>query len=63
MPGRVGDGVGTFSADDTDDGRPVRVRFVWSGITETSARWEQAFSTDDGRNWETNWVMDLTRRS
>jgi hypothetical protein len=56
-------GVGTFYGDDTDGGTPVRVRFLWSRITPTSARWEQAFSTDGERTWETNWVMDLSRRA
>ncbi|MGC5022833.1 hypothetical protein [Micromonospora sp. DT47] len=59
--GRFADGVGTFFADDTDEGRPVRCRFVWSGITPTHCRWEQAFSTDGGRSWETNWIMEFTR--
>ncbi|NYF59126.1 hypothetical protein [Micromonospora purpureochromogenes] len=55
------DQVGTFYADDSDEGRPIRCRFVWSGITATSCRWEQAFSIDDGTTWETNWIMDFTR--
>jgi hypothetical protein len=56
-------GVGEFYGDDEHDGRPVRVRFFWNGITEGSAHWEQAFSTDDGQTWETNWHMDLTRQA
>ncbi|MFR9779868.1 hypothetical protein ACL02O_27905 [Micromonospora sp. MS34] len=59
--GRFVDGVGTFYADDTDEGRPIRCRFIWSGITPTSCRWEQAFSIDSERSWETNWIMDFTR--
>ena len=59
--GRFVDGVGTFYADDTDEGRPIRCRFIWSRITTTSCRWEQAFSTDGERSWETNWVMEFTR--
>ncbi|MFL6145162.1 MAG: hypothetical protein ACJ72N_25275 [Labedaea sp.] len=56
------DGVGTFYGDDTDDGTPVRVRYLWSEITPASARWEQAFSVDGEQTWETNWIMALTRR-
>jgi hypothetical protein len=56
------DGRGEFYGDDTHDGKPVRVRFIWSGITADSAHWEQAFSVDDGGTWVTNWHMDLTRR-
>ncbi|MFF5175744.1 hypothetical protein ACFY3U_24385 [Micromonospora sp. NPDC000089] len=61
MVGRFTDGVGTFFGDDTDDGQPVRCRFVCSGVTDRACRWEQAFSTDGERTWETNWTMDFTR--
>ena len=42
-------------------GRPILVRFTWSGVTTPTPRWEQAFSDDGGETWETNWVMDFTR--
>jgi hypothetical protein len=54
-------GRGVFYGDDVDDGKPIRVRFIWSGITATSAHWEQAFSLDKGQTWETNWTMEMTR--
>ena len=41
-------------------GAPIRVRFIWSGVTTPTPRWEQAFSDDGGETWETNWVMDFT---
>ena len=53
--------TGVFEGDDTFGGRPIRVRFVWSGVTTPTPRWEQAFSDDDGASWETNWVMDFER--
>ncbi len=59
--GSFHDGVGTFYADDIFNGIPVRMRFIWSKITPTSCHWEQAFSTDGGKTWETNWLMDFTR--
>lgn len=62
MKGRFVDGVGTFYSDGELDGRPVRTRFIWSQITRYSARWEQAYSFDTGKNWETNWIMQFTRR-
>ena len=52
--------TGVFEGDDTFDGRPIRVRFIWSGITTPTPRWEQAFSEDGGETWETNWIMDFT---
>jgi len=59
--GRFEDGTGTFLGDDDLHGRPIRVRFLWSGISAQAARWEQAFSGDGGATWETNWVMDFRR--
>ena len=55
------DGVGTFLAADTFNGRRILVRFLWSDITDTTCRWEQAFSTDGGTTWEVNWIMESTR--
>jgi hypothetical protein len=59
--GRFRDGRGDFYGDDAHDGTPIRVHFIWSEITPTSARWEQEFSTDSGDSWESNWVMQFTR--
>jgi hypothetical protein len=55
--------VGIFEGPDTFDGRPILVRFTWSGVTTPTPRWEQAFSDDGGAAWETNWVMEFTRAS
>ncbi|MEV6792132.1 hypothetical protein AB0M87_09065 [Streptomyces sp. NPDC051320] len=55
-------GVGEFYGDDAYAGTAVRVRFLWSHITDTTARWEQAFSVDGERSWVTNWIMDFARR-
>jgi hypothetical protein len=59
--GGFSDGVGLFYGDDTHEGQSIRVRYTWSGITDTEARWEQAYSTDNEKTWETNWIVDLRR--
>jgi hypothetical protein len=61
VQGRFEGGVGTFFGDDLLDGRPIVMRFIWSGITADAAQWEQAFSPDRGTTWETNWVMRFER--
>jgi hypothetical protein len=55
------DGRGEFYAQEPFEGKSIFSRFIWSPITETSCRWEQAFSADGGRTWETNWIMDFER--
>jgi hypothetical protein len=51
---------GEFYADDQDNGRPIRVRYLWSKLDHEHARWEQAFSYDN-QTWETNWIAEFTR--
>ena len=50
--GRFVDGRGEFTSEEAFEGRPILVRYLWLGITPTSARWEQAFSADGGQIWE-----------
>ena len=61
MIGSFHDGRGEFYNQEMFEGRAIYVRFVWSGITATSCRWEQAFSADGGKTWETNWIMEFAR--
>lgn len=61
MVGSFKNGIGTFYADDTLNGQPIKVRFLWSDISDTTCRWEQAFSADGGTTWEINWIMSSTR--
>ncbi len=63
LQGRFENGVGTFYGDDTLDGKSIRTRFIWSHITPISAQWEQAFSPDAGKTWETNWIMEFRREA
>lgn len=59
--GNFENGVGAFFAEDRLDGRPIRVRFLWTQTKTPAPQWEQAFSADGGMSWETNWVMAFSR--
>ena len=61
MIGAFQNGRGEFFDQEPYQGRAIYVRFIWSDITPTSCRFEQAFSPDGGQTWETNWVMVFTR--
>ncbi|HMD02920.1 MAG TPA: hypothetical protein VKG44_08125, partial [Candidatus Baltobacteraceae bacterium] len=54
-------GVGEFFANDTYEGKPIVVRFKWTLGSGDHPHFEQAFSTDKGKTWETNWTTDYTR--
>ena len=58
--GRFTDGIGTFVGTERLQGHDVRVRFEWSDISATTARWRQSFSVDGG-DWDENWEMTFTR--
>ena len=55
------DGMGEFTGREDMDGRPVLVRFLITPEGPDTIRFEQAFSTDDGATWETNWIAIDTR--
>lgn len=59
--GRFVDGVGTFFSDDTFEGKPIKVRGIFKPLSADTAQWEQAFSADGGKTWETNYVMHQVR--
>jgi hypothetical protein len=54
-------GRGEFYDQEMRHGKSVLVRIIWSNITPTSHHFEQAFSSDGGRKWETNFTASLTR--
>jgi hypothetical protein len=60
--GSFKDGRGEFYAHEPfGEGRYIFSRYIWTPINETSCRWEQAFSTDGGKTWETNMITDHIR--
>lgn len=60
--GRFGeDGRGVFTSEEEYEGVPIICRYLWIRVAPDEARWEQAFSTDGGDTWETNWVAEFSR--
>jgi hypothetical protein len=59
--GEFKDGVGEFFDQESFAGRAILVRFLIKQISAESCRFEQAFSADGGRTWETNWIATDTR--
>lgn len=62
MIGEFKDGRGLFYSAENFEGRNILVRNGFSDITPESSRFEQAFSADGGKTWETNWIMTQTRQ-
>lgn len=56
-----GRGVGEFYAPDKHDGKPIIVRYKWTLLPGDHPYFEQAYSPDDGKTWETNWTCVYTR--
>lgn len=61
MVGEFKNGRGEFFDAELFNGKNILARNGFSDITANSSRFEQAFSIDGGRNWETNWVMTFER--
>jgi hypothetical protein len=58
--GEFKNGRGEFFDQETYNGRAIMVKGVWSDITPGSHRFEQSFSDDGGKTWETNFIANLT---
>jgi hypothetical protein len=66
LPATVGsfdraNGRGEFFDHENWNGRMILVRYLWHDIKQDSCRWEQAFSEDGGKTWETNWIQYIER--
>ena len=59
--GEFKDGHGDFYDQEAYNGRMILVRFSVSGISADSCHFEQAFSPDGGKTWETNFIVTETR--
>lgn len=53
--------IGRFYAPDSFGGQPIIVQFKWDKTDPNNPTWAQAFSTDEGKTWEWNWYMFMSR--
>jgi hypothetical protein len=61
MVGGFKDGRGEFYDQEMMNGRAIYVRFIFSDITPTTFKLEQAFSGDGGKTWEANWIATFRK--
>jgi len=61
MVGQFSNGRGEFYNQQVYEGKTVYARFIWTDTDTSSPHFEQAFSTDGGKTWETNWITTQTK--
>ncbi len=53
--------VGHFITKDTFNGKNILVVFRWDARKKDKPIWSQAFSEDNGKTWEWNWYMYMSK--
>ena len=53
--------IGTFYGKDIFNNKEILVKFNWDKTDPENPVWSQAFSEDNGKTWEWNWYMYMTR--
>jgi hypothetical protein len=61
MTGQFRNGRGEFFDQELFNGASIQARFIFSDVSPTSFRLEQAFSADGGKTWEPNWIANFSR--
>ena len=53
--------IAYFFTKDIINKKEVIVVFRWDSTDKNNPVWSQAFSNDNGKNWEWNWYMYMTK--
>jgi hypothetical protein len=53
--------VGKLYANDIFNEKEILILYQWDATNPEHPKWSQALSTDNGKTWEWNWKMELTR--
>ncbi len=61
--GEFRDSRGEFYDQEPFNGREIYTRYVWTNTTTKAPHFEQQYSEDGGKTWETNWITEQTRVS
>jgi hypothetical protein len=61
VTGSFENGMGKFYATDVFNDKPILILYQWNAINPEHPIWSQAASTDNGKTWEWNWEMVLTK--
>lgn len=59
--GSFTDNVGSFFTKDTFKDKEILVVYQWDHTDPEHPIWRQAYSADNGRTWEWNWFMTLSK--
>jgi hypothetical protein len=61
VTGSFENGLGKFYTNDIFNEKEILVIYQWDATNSEHPKWSQAFSTDNGKMWEWNWKMELSR--
>jgi hypothetical protein len=61
MVGSFDGNIGKLYCKDKFNGKDIIVLFHWDKSDLDNPIWSQAFSIDNGKNWEWNWYMYASR--
>ncbi len=61
VTGSFENGVGKFYANDTFGEKAILVIYQWNATNPNQPIWSHAFSVDNGKTWEWNWEMRLSK--
>lgn len=53
--------IGYFFTKDTFNNKQIIVAFCWDARDKNNLVWSQAFSVNNGKTWEWNWFMYMTK--
>jgi hypothetical protein len=61
VTGSFENGLGKFYAKDVFNDKSIVILYQWDTSNFQQPKWSQAFSEDEGKTWEWNWEMLLTK--